>query len=77
MTGGMPGRRGKRLYVPDSPPLTGDFIARMRPGRGTMPLHLYEKLLKAYEERRARKAREREDVTLSLDRDAVLRWTYL
>jgi uncharacterized protein (DUF4415 family) len=50
----------------DSPPLSGKMLRNMRPARESMPPHLYEKLVRAYKERQ-----EREDVTLSLDRDVV------
>ena len=55
----------------DSPPLTSEFIARMRPASERMPPHLYEKLVRAYDERQALAAKEQEDVTLSLDTDVV------
>ena len=55
----------------DSPPLASEFIARMRPSRERMPPELFEKLVRTYKERQAQEAAEREDVTLSLDRDVV------
>lgn len=55
----------------DSPPLTEKMLRNLRPVRETMPPHLYEKLVRANKEHEAREAAEREDVTLSLDRDVV------
>jgi uncharacterized protein (DUF4415 family) len=55
----------------DSPPLTETMLRNMRPASETMPPHLYEKLVRAYDERQALAAKELEDVTLSLDTDVV------
>jgi uncharacterized protein (DUF4415 family) len=55
----------------DSPPLTSEMIARMRPSRERMAPELFEGLVRAFNERQAQEAAEREDVTLSLERDVV------
>jgi uncharacterized protein (DUF4415 family) len=55
----------------DSPPLTSEMIARMRPSRERMAPELFEKLVRAQKEREAQEAAEREDVTLSVDRDVL------
>ncbi len=55
----------------DSPPLSSEFIARMRPSRERMPPELFERLVRAYDERQAAEAKEREEVTLNLDRGVV------
>ncbi len=55
----------------DSPPLTTKMLRNMRPARESMPPELFEKLVRAYDERQAAEAKEREEVTLSLDRDVV------
>ena len=55
----------------DSPPLSSEFIARMRPSRERMPPELFEKLVRTNEEWQAQQAKEREEVTLSLDLGVV------
>ena len=55
----------------DSPPLSSEFIARMRPSRERMAPELFEKLVRTNEEWQARAAKEREDVTLSVERGVV------
>jgi hypothetical protein len=42
----------------DSPPLTERMLRNMKPASESMPPHLYEKLVRAYKERRARADRE-------------------
>jgi uncharacterized protein (DUF4415 family) len=74
----MPTRKKKPDHIAqedwdavDSPPLTETMLKNLRPARESMPPHLYEKLVRAQKEREAQEAAEREDVTLSLDRDVV------
>ena len=55
----------------NSPPLTETMLKGLKPARASMPPYLYEKLVRAQEEREAQEAAEREDVTLSLERDVV------
>ncbi len=55
----------------DSPPLTETMLRNLRPARESMPPHLYEKLVQGFKERQAREAKEREDVTLSVERGVV------
>ncbi|MGO8955477.1 MAG: BrnA antitoxin family protein [Rhodomicrobium sp.] len=55
----------------DSPPLTETMLRNMRPTRERMAPELFEKLVRAYDERQAAEAKEREEVTLSLDRGVV------
>jgi len=43
----------------------------MKPARESMPPHLYEKLVQAFKARQAQEAKEREDVTLSVERGVV------
>ncbi len=55
----------------DSPPLTEKMLRNLRPASESMPPHLYEKLVRAYEERQAQEAKEREEVTLNVERGVV------
>ncbi|MGO9483409.1 MAG: BrnA antitoxin family protein [Rhodomicrobium sp.] len=55
----------------DSPPLTKTMLRNMKPTRERMPPELFEKLVRAFDERQAAEAKEREEVTLSLDRGVV------
>ncbi len=49
------------------------MLRNLRPTREVMPPHLYEKLVRAYEERQARQAKEQEgeEVTLSIERGVI------
>ncbi|MGO8954432.1 MAG: BrnA antitoxin family protein [Rhodomicrobium sp.] len=55
----------------DSPPLTEKMLRNLRPTREVMPPHLFEKLVRAHEERQAQAAKEHEEVTLSVERGVV------
>ena len=55
----------------DSPPLTETMLRNMRPTRERMAPELFEKLVRTNEEWQAQQAKEREEVTLNLDRGVV------